>query len=153
MLYFYAQTINDLAGMGSQFAKIALNRADLPTACAIIYGGRHGEISSKRQGYTDMNRADYQYSAETKHREGLAPLYWVVMHNDPVTTMDFVVMILKSVFKLDHDKAVGLMYCIHYNGLEYISLMPLERAEFKVESVHTMARAQCFPLTCTIEPE
>ncbi len=100
-----------------------------------------------------MNRADYQYSAEAKSKEGLSPLYWVVMHNDPVTTMDFVVMILKSVFNLDHDKAVDLMYCIHYNGLEYVSLMPLERAEFKVESVHRMARAQCFPLTCTIEPE
>ncbi|MBI4828831.1 MAG: ATP-dependent Clp protease adaptor ClpS [Nitrospinae bacterium] len=90
--------------------------------------------------------------AQTAGQDALGPLYWVVMHNDPVTTMDFVVMVLMKVFQLDYGKAVERMYRIHHNGLEYIELLPLERAEFKVEMVHRAARAQNFPLTCTVEP-
>ena len=96
---------------------------------------------------------DKQPDIETEERDGLAPLYWVVMHNDPVTTMDFVVEILMKVFGFDHSKAIEIMYNIHYNGLERVGLMPLERAEFKVETTHRQARAKGFPLTCTIEPD
>ena len=94
-----------------------------------------------------------QAGHETKERDQLAPLYWVVMHNDPVTTMDFVVNILIKVFGIDYNNAVDIMYNIHYDGLEYITLMPLERAEMKVEQVHADARSQNYPLTCTIELE
>jgi len=99
-----------------------------------------------------MPRTGHQHRAETSARDSLAPLYWIVMHNDPVTTMDFVVMILMKVFAFDYDRAVGLMYHVHNNGLEHIAAMPLERAEFKVQAIHLAARAEGFPLTCTIEP-
>ncbi len=94
-----------------------------------------------------------QTEDETSIDEGLGPLYWVVMHNDPVTTMDFVVQVLVEVFGIASVKAVELMYNIHNNGLEHVALLPLERAEFKVESVHRAARAQGYPLTCTVELE
>ncbi|HEB72714.1 MAG TPA: ATP-dependent Clp protease adaptor ClpS [Nitrospirae bacterium] len=90
---------------------------------------------------------------ETREKDRLAPLYWVVMHNDPVTTMDFVVNIIMKVFSIDYNDAVDIMYNIHNDGLEYITLMPLERAEMKVEQVHLAARRLNYPLTCTIEPE
>lgn len=67
--------------------------------------------------------------------------------------MEFVVDILMNSFGFDKNRALEAMYRIHYDGLERIVLMPLERAEFKVESVHRLARAQGFPLTCTLEPE
>lgn len=89
--------------------------------------------------------------SETETEESLAPLYWVVMHNDPVTTMDFVVDMLMRVFGFGLAKAEDVMLRIHNNGLEKIELMPLERAEFKVNMVHKAARANGFPLTCTIE--
>ena len=90
--------------------------------------------------------------AKTEADARLAPLFWVVMHNDPVTTMDFVVMILMKVFAIDYEKSVQMMFNIHNSGLDYIDLMPFERAEFKVEQVYKVARAQSYPLTCTIEP-
>ncbi|MBF0169874.1 MAG: ATP-dependent Clp protease adaptor ClpS [Nitrospinae bacterium] len=90
---------------------------------------------------------------DSASRAQLAPLYWVVMHNDPVTTMDFVVEMLIRLFGYDADRAVEVMYAIHTTGLEKVGLMPLERAEFKVEMVHTSARAHGFPLTCTIESD
>jgi ATP-dependent Clp protease adaptor protein ClpS len=90
---------------------------------------------------------------ETDTRESLAPLYWVVMHNDPVTTMDFVVEILMRMYGYGQELAVKAMLAIHHNGLEKVALMPLERAEFKVQGTHAAARAKGFPLTCTIEAE
>ncbi|MGK7344506.1 MAG: ATP-dependent Clp protease adaptor ClpS [Candidatus Nitrospinota bacterium M3_3B_026] len=85
-------------------------------------------------------------------RESFAPLYWVVMHNDPVTTMEFVVDALVRIYGFDLWEAERTMLSIHNNGLERIAQMPLERAEFKVEQTHQQARASGFPLTCTIEP-
>ena len=90
---------------------------------------------------------------ETSARDKLVPQYWVIMHNDPVTTMDFVVSILMRVLGHDIKTAVNLMLSIHHGGMERVALMPLERAEFKVEAIHTSARAHGFPLTCTIEPD
>lgn len=100
-----------------------------------------------------MPQADNRTGVESETREKLGPLYWVVMHNDPVTTMDFVVSVLMKVYNMDYDTAVDTMYRIHNNGLEHVELMPLERAEFKVEMTHRAARTNGFPLTCTIEPD
>jgi ATP-dependent Clp protease adaptor protein ClpS len=83
----------------------------------------------------------------------LAPMHWVVMHNDPITTMDFVVEMLMKVFGYDADRAVEVMYQIHTTGLAKVGCMPLERAEFKVDLVRRSARAHGYPLTCTIEPD
>jgi len=102
---------------------------------------------------TKKTALDTETLYETREREQLAPLYWVVMHNDPITTMDFVVEILMKSFGLNFNVAEDLMFRIHYTGLAKISLMPLERAEFKVETVHRTARANGFPLTCTIEQD
>ena len=44
----------------------------------------------------------------------LEPLYRVIIHNDDVTPMDFVVHILKTVFYLSNDKAAQIMFTAHY---------------------------------------
>ncbi|MDH4182964.1 MAG: ATP-dependent Clp protease adaptor ClpS [Nitrospinota bacterium] len=90
---------------------------------------------------------------ETLTDERLIPLYWVIMHNDPVTTMDFVVKVLMNIFGHGLGKAQDLMLEIHHTGSSPVALMPLERAEFKVEMVHQSARARGFPLTCTLEAD
>lgn len=104
-------------------------------------------------GRSTKYRPSPQVDYETSTRESLAPLYWVVMHNDPITTMEFVVEILVTMYGLGQERAVEVMLAIHNHGLERVALMPLERAEFKVQATHKAARARGFPLTCTIEAE
>ena len=94
-----------------------------------------------------------QHESETEQLRQLSPMFRVVMHDDPVTTMDFVVNILIKIFRHDAERAVETMYQIHRTGSEWVGIMPLEHAEHKVEMVHFAARAQGFPLTCTIEEE
>lgn len=92
-------------------------------------------------------------SPETDEKTKLAPMYWIVMHNDPVTTMDFVVDTLINVFGYDQGQAFETMYLIHTTALAKIAVLPLEHAETKVTGVHQSARINGFPLTCTIEPD
>ena len=92
-------------------------------------------------------------TSDTKEAPTFAPMYWVIMHNDPITTMDFVVETLVGIFGFDNNRAFETMYAIHTKGLAQIAVLPLERAEMKVAGIHQSARSQGFPLTCTIEPD
>ncbi len=90
---------------------------------------------------------------DERTRLSYLPMYRVIMWNDNVTTMEFVIRVLINLFAKDFDTAEGLMYEIHLNGSAHVVTLPLEQAEFKVEQVHSAAALEQFPFTCTIEPE
>jgi ATP-dependent Clp protease adaptor protein ClpS len=80
------------------------------------------------------------------------PLYKVIFLNDNVTTMDFVVHILITLFKKDPTTAFGLMLEVHHKGSAVVDILPLEEAELRQHQVHDAARHAGFPLRCVIEP-
>lgn len=88
----------------------------------------------------------------SESRLAYIPQYNVIMWNDEVTTMEFVVRILINMFQKDYSTAESLMFEIHSNGMAHVATMPLEQAEFKVDQVHMAASMEEFPFTCTIEP-
>ncbi len=79
-------------------------------------------------------------------------LYKVIMWDDDMTTMEFVIRILTNLFNKDYTTAEKLMYEIHFKGAAHVETLPLEQAEFKVEQVHSAAAMEQFPFRCTIEP-
>jgi ATP-dependent Clp protease adaptor protein ClpS len=83
----------------------------------------------------------------------LTPMYRILLHNDDVTPMDFVVYVLMNVFKKSVQDAADLMITAHNSGLVLVDVMPLEQAELRVDQAHSLARAQKFPLTLSYEPE
>lgn len=82
----------------------------------------------------------------------LIPLYKIIMWNDEVTTMEFVVRVLVTLIGKDYETAEKLMYEIHLRGAAHVVTLPLEQAEFKVDQIHTAASLEHFPFRCTIEP-
>jgi ATP-dependent Clp protease adaptor protein ClpS len=82
----------------------------------------------------------------------LLPQFKIILHNDDITPMDFVMAILDRFFSLTHEKSREVMIEAHKNGTALVAVMPLEHAEFVVEQAHTYARGHDFPLTFTIEP-
>lgn len=82
-----------------------------------------------------------------------APRYRVLLHNDDVTPMDFVVAMLLRYFHKTNQEAHELMWEAHTRKLSLIAVLPLEQAEFRVEQVHSLARPRKFPLKLTFEPE
>ncbi len=88
---------------------------------------------------------------DSKIEEQLAPLFRVICHDDPVTTMDFVVEVLRSVFKLPHGRSVEVMYRVHHTGAAVVGRYPESVAHRRVERAKGLARSKDFPLTLTIE--
>jgi ATP-dependent Clp protease adaptor protein ClpS len=83
----------------------------------------------------------------------LSPLYRVLIHNDDVTPMDFVVLVLKDIFSLSVALAVDVMMEAHTEGVALVVTEPLERAEFHVDQARSLARGRSYPLTFSIERE
>ncbi len=83
----------------------------------------------------------------------LEPLYQVIIHNDPVTPMDFVVHILKTRFYLSNDKAAEIMFTAHIYNSAYVQTLAKSEAEKRLQYAHAEAHNAGYPLKFTMEPE
>ena len=77
-----------------------------------------------------------------------SPRYKVLLHNDPVNSMEFVVTTLRQVVpSLSEQDAVTVMLEAHNTGVGLVIICDIEPAEFYCESLKAKG------LTSTIEPE
>ena len=96
---------------------------------------------------------DEEVATESREKLKKPPLFRVLLHNDDFTTMEFVVEVLKRVFGKSDADAFRIMWAVHTQGIGCAGVYTYEIAEMKVEKVTQMARAQEFPLLCTVEEE
>ncbi len=89
----------------------------------------------------------------TKPKLKKPPLYKVLLINDDYTPMDFVVIVLMSLFNLSQENAQQIMLNVHTKGIGVCGVFPREIAETKVQQVLQLARDNQHPLQCTMEPE
>ena len=94
---------------------------------------------------------DNKVLQKNQTEKAFIPLYEIIMWNDDLTTMEFVVKVLTELFEKSQDEANMLMMEIHNNGNGIVAIMPLEPAEFKVQQVHAFAKASGFPLKCDLQ--
>jgi ATP-dependent Clp protease adaptor protein ClpS len=85
--------------------------------------------------------------------EELERPYRVIIHNDNVTTFEFVIAVLVKIFELTIYRSEQIAYEAHTQGNAYVTTLPLEEAKSRVFKAQYLARQQGFPLTFTIEPE
>jgi len=83
----------------------------------------------------------------------LEPLYKVIIHNDDVTPMDFVVHILKTIFYLGVDRASEIMLTAHVNGNAYVQTLAQSEAEKRIGKAHFESNNAGYPLNFTMERE
>ena len=79
--------------------------------------------------------------------------YKVIMHNDDVTTMEFVIMVLMDVFYKTEEEAERLMLEVHNNGSAIVGRYTWDIACTKQQRVQVLAAQEEFPLRVTIEQE
>ena len=96
---------------------------------------------------------DEEVATETRERLKKPPLFRVLLHNDDFTTMEFVVEVLRRVFGRGEAEAFRIMWAVHTQGVGCAGVYTYEVAEMKVERVAHLARAEEFPLLCTMEEE
>lgn len=78
-------------------------------------------------------------------------MYRVLLHNDHFTTMEFVVNVLKEVFRKTRQEAVQIMLDVHKEGRGIVGIYSYDVARTKVDLVRRRARLEEFPLKCTCE--
>ena len=79
------------------------------------------------------------------------PLYKVLLLNDDYTPMDFVVVVLQTVFGMSREKATHVMLQVHREGMGVCGTYTREVAAAKVDQVINIARKHQHPLQCTME--
>ena len=60
----------------------------------------------------------------------------VVVWNDPITLMSYVVLVLRRLFGFDHQTATRLMLQVHEEGRAVVASQPREQAEVSVAQLH-----------------
>jgi ATP-dependent Clp protease adaptor protein ClpS len=90
---------------------------------------------------------------EPRTKTARPPFYKVLLLNDDYTPMDFVVLVLKHVFRKEHGDAIRIMLEVHQAGSGVCGIFTRDVAETKVEQVVAYARKEEHPLQCVMEKE
>ncbi len=110
-----------------------------------------GETGGDGPGEGQKVRHDGLLLAEPEVKTKRPPWFKVVLLNDDYTPMDFVVYVLKDIFRKTHEDAVSIMLEIHHKGAGICGVFTRDVAETKAESVITISRRNEYPLQCRVE--
>ena len=80
-------------------------------------------------------------------------LWKVIMLNDDVTTMEFVITCLTDFFEYTEEQAKKIVVDIHEEGSAVVATYPYEIAEQKGIEVTLAARQEGYPLEVRIEED
>ena len=81
------------------------------------------------------------------------PLYKVILLNDDYTPREFVVQVLKAVFRMNADQAYRVMMTAHKKGACLIAVYTRDVAETKAKEATELGKSKGYPLFFTTEPE
>ncbi len=80
-------------------------------------------------------------------------LYKVILVNDDYTPREFVVMVLKAVFRMGEETGYRVMLTAHRMGTAVVVVCARDIAETKAKEAVDLAKEAGFPLMFTTEPE
>jgi ATP-dependent Clp protease adaptor protein ClpS len=80
-------------------------------------------------------------------------LYKVLLLNDDFTPREFVVQVLKAVFRTTEDQAYRIMMTAHQKGVCVVATFTRDIAESKAKEATDMGHSNGFPLAFSTEPE
>ena len=89
----------------------------------------------------------------TKVRVEQPKLYRVVLLNDDYTPREFVVKVLKTVFRMNEDEAYKVMLSAHRKGACVVAVYTKDIAETKAAEATDLGRQKGHPLTFIAERE
>ena len=90
---------------------------------------------------------------KTKPQVERPKLWKVILLNDDYTPREFVVMVLKAVFRMNEDQAYTVMMTAHQRGACVIAVFTKDVAETKAKEATDLAKDKGYPLAFSTEPE
>ena len=92
-------------------------------------------------------------ATKVKPKTARPPLYKVILLNDDYTPREFVVQVLKAVFRMNEDQAYRVMMTAHRRGVCVIAVYAKDVAETKAKEATELGKSKGYPLFFTTEPE
>jgi ATP-dependent Clp protease adaptor protein ClpS len=82
-------------------------------------------------------RAPAPVEAPVRREKPVRDFGWnVLVWNDPITLMSYVVLVLRRLFGYDQETATKLMLQVHNEGRAVVATQPREQAEISVTRLH-----------------
>ncbi|MEA2952918.1 MAG: ATP-dependent Clp protease adaptor protein ClpS [Alphaproteobacteria bacterium] len=100
-----------------------------------------------------MSRTLVKPRAKTRPKTQRPPLWKVILLNDDFTPREFVVMVLKAVFRMSEDEAYNVMMTAHRKGACVIAVYTKDVAETKAKEATELGKSKGYPLYFTTEKE
>ncbi len=91
--------------------------------------------------------------AKPKLKTARPKLYKVILLNDDYTPREFVVQVLKAVFRMNESQAYRVMMTAHQKGACVIAVYTRDVAETKAKEATELGKENGYPLFFTTEPE
>jgi ATP-dependent Clp protease adaptor protein ClpS len=89
----------------------------------------------------------------TKPKLERPKMHKVILLNDDYTPRDFVIMVLKAVFRMSEETGYRMMLTAHKMGSCVLLVCARDIAETKAKEATDLAKEAGFPLLITTEPE
>jgi ATP-dependent Clp protease adaptor protein ClpS len=103
---------------------------------------------------TQMNtKTTEKPRTKTKPKTARPPLWKVILLNDDFTPREFVVQVLKAVFRMNESQAYRVMMTAHQRGACVIAVYTKDVAETKAKEATEMGKSAGYPLYFTTEKE
>ncbi len=90
---------------------------------------------------------------KTKSKAERPPLWKVILLNDDFTPREFVVLVLKAVFRMNESHAYRVMMTAHQKGACVIAVYTRDVAETKAKEATELGKTKGYPLYFTTEKE
>ena len=100
-----------------------------------------------------MSKAATKIATRTETRVQRPRLHKVILFNDDYTPREFVVQVLKAVFRLNETQALNVMMTAHRKGVCIVAVFAQDIAETKAARGTEAGAAKGYPLRFGTEPE
>jgi ATP-dependent Clp protease adaptor protein ClpS len=90
---------------------------------------------------------------KTRPKPARPPLWKVILLNDDFTPREFVVQVLKAVFRMNAEHAYQVMMTAHRKGACVIAVYTKDVADTKAKEATELGKENGYPLYFTTEPE
>ena len=92
------------------------------------------------------------FALEQRTSKALSPpsMYALVMLNDDVTPINFVVDVLKRFVHMSTTNAISTTFAIHHQGESKCGIYTRDIGETKIAQIHAYAKQHGYPLRCIL---
>jgi ATP-dependent Clp protease adaptor protein ClpS len=108
---------------------------------------------NKRWRESTMSKTATKIVPKTETRVQRPRLHKVILFNDDYTPREFVVEVLKAVFRLNETQALNVMMTAHRKGVCVVAVFAQDIAETKAARATEAGAAKGYPLRFGTEPE